>query len=54
MKKGVEIALKIVFVICIVLVLIEFKWLMQDQIFDRQDMDSYLEKGVNMGKRVLA
>ena len=54
MRKGVELALKIIFVACLVLVLVELKWLIQDQVFDRQELDSYLEKGVALGKRILA
>ena len=34
-RKGVELTLKIAFLACIVLVLVELKWLIQDQVFDR-------------------
>ena len=54
MKKGVELTLKLVFAGCIVLILIELKWIMQEQLFDGQAIDSYLEKGVTVGKKVLA
>lgn len=54
MRKGVELALKVIFIGCILLVLVELKWLVQDQVFDRQDMDTLLEKGVSVGKRIMA
>lgn len=54
MRKGVELALKIIFIGCILLVLVELKWLVQEQVFDRQDMDTLLEKGVSVGKRIMA
>eukprot|EP00354_Favella_ehrenbergii_P007347 CAMPEP_0170465794 /NCGR_PEP_ID=MMETSP0123-20130129/9999_1 /TAXON_ID=182087 /ORGANISM="Favella ehrenbergii, Strain Fehren 1" /LENGTH=93 /DNA_ID=CAMNT_0010731769 /DNA_START=248 /DNA_END=529 /DNA_ORIENTATION=+ len=54
MRKGVELALKVALIGCIVLVLVELKWIVQDQVFDRQELDSVLEKGVDVGKRVLA
>ena len=53
MRKGVELALKVLFIACLVLVLVELKWVVQDMVYDRQEMDSYLEKGVMVGKRVL-
>lgn len=52
MRKGIELALKVVFIGCIIMVLIEIKWLVQDQVFDRQDVDSLVEKGLVVGKRV--
>ena len=54
LRKGTEIALKAIFIGCIILVLFELKWLVQDQVFDRQEIDSYLEKGIIIGKKILA
>ena len=54
LRKGVEITLKIAFVACIIFILVELKWLIQDQVFDRQEMDTMMEKVVLVGKRVLA
>ena len=54
MRKGIELALKIAFVTSIIFVLVELKWLVQDHVFDRQDLDTLMEKGVYIGKRILA
>ena len=54
MRKGTELALKIVLGACIVLVLVEIWWIVQDSVFDRQEMEYTFEKSVNVGKRVLA
>lgn len=54
MRKGIELALKVAFIACLVMVLVEIKWLVQDQVFDRQDVDSMVEKGIVVGKRVIA
>ena len=54
MRKGIELALKIAFVASIIFVLVELKWLVQDHVFDRQDLDTFMEKGVYIGKRVIA
>ena len=43
MRKGIELALKVLFIGCLILVLVELKWIVQDQVFDRQEMDSKLE-----------
>ena len=43
MQKSIEVVLKITFIACIVLVLVEIKWLVADQVFDHQVVDSYLE-----------
>ena len=52
MRKGLELGLKVLLIIAIVFVLVELKWLVQDQVFDRQDIDSYLEKAHVVGKKV--
>lgn len=54
MRKGVEITLKIAFVSCIFFILVELKWLVQDQVFDRQEVDTLMEKAVLVGKKVLS
>ncbi len=54
MRKGIELALKVAFIACLVMVLVEIKWLVQDQVFDRQEVDSMVEKGIVVGKRVIA
>ena len=50
---SIQIALKVLFVICIVTALIELKWLISEHAFDHKGNDTMLETVVELFQRVV-